>query len=378
MKIGIVLHPYGEDQPAGLARTIFELTKGMLAVDSENEYVIFLKHKPRVMPELPGVNWKVYILGEGLMWLRRLKKGPVCDVTVFNTPVLPLFYKPKNAVVLALDFAYYYFPPAGFKARMLNWFTFWYHKRSLGRADSIVAISEATKKDMVHLFGIAPEKIHVVLCGFKDVCKITEKEIRLPEKFFLFVGVMKERKNVFNVVRAFAAISKKYSEYMLVLGGRAEGAYVEEMKRYIREQGIESRVQFIGHLNDGELSYVYRRAYALVFASFIEGFGYPVLEAMACGTPVVTSQSTSLGEICQNNSALLVDPARVDEIAGAMERMITQPNLREELIRNGREQAKKFSWEKAGREMVEILNQAVPSAVIPAKAGIQGNQTEMK
>ena len=365
MRIGIVLHPYGEDQPAGLARTIFELTKGMLAVDSSNEYIIFLKRKPRVMPELPGTNWKAHILGEGLLWLNNLKNGPVCDATVFNTPVLPLFYKPKKSVVLALDFAYYYFPPAGFKARMLNWFTFWIHKCSLHRADFIVAISEATKKDMVHLFGIAREKMRVVLCGFKDVCRVTEKEIALPKTFFLFVGVMKQRKNVFNVVRAFSAICKKYPEFMLVLGGRAEGEYVEGMKRYIREQGIGSRVQFIGHLNDGELSYAYRRAYALVFASFIEGFGYPVLEAMACGTPVITSRSTSLGEICQNNSALLVDPARVDEIAGAMEQVITQPHLREYLINNGREQARKFSWEKAGREMVEILNQAVSPVVIP-------------
>lgn len=355
MKIGIVLHPYGEDQPAGLARTIFELTRGMLAVDHENEYIVFLKRKPRVMPLLPGSNWRVYILGEGLLWLSRLKKAPFCDVTIFNTPVLPLWYTPSHAIVLALDFAYYYFPPSGLSATLLNWFTFWYHRRSLFRVDRIVAISEATKQDTIKLFHVAPEKIDVVLCGFKDVCTAAQIPIDAPEKFFLFIGVMKERKNVFNVVRAFRNICNRFPDYMLVLGGRAEGDYVDEMKRYIKEEGIEHRVFFIGHLNDGQLSFLYRKAHALVFASFIEGFGYPVLEAMACGTPVITSKTTSLGEICQDGSALLVDPARVDELACAMERVIVDPQLRDELIHNGYKQVKKFSWEKAGREMVGIV-----------------------
>lgn len=356
MKIGIVLHPYGEDRPAGLSRTIFELTKGMIAADRENEYIIFLKHKPRVMPEFAGKNWSAHVLGEGLMWLDRMRNVSPCDVIIFNTPVLPLFYKPKQSVVLALDFAYYYFPPVGLRARAINKFTFWYHKRSLRRADMIVAISEATKKDIVKLFGIAHERIKVVLCGFKDICAVAETSIALPQHFFLFVGVMKLRKNVFNVVRAFRTIYNKYPDHMLVLGGKAEGEYIEHIKRYIAHEGIGERVRFVGHLNDGQLSYIYRRATALVFASFIEGFGYPVLEAMACGTPVITSRSTSLGEICQNGSAFLVDPESVDELANAMQRVVSDSHVREELIRNGYEQVKKFSWEKAGREMLDAIS----------------------
>lgn len=355
MRIGIVLHPYGEDQPAGLARTIFELIKGMLTVDCENEYIIFLKRSPRVMPEFPGKNWRVYVLGEGLLWLDRLRNAPQCDVIIFNTPVMSFFYKPRQSIILALDFAYYYFPPRGLRATLINKLTFWYHGYCLRRADFIVAISEATKRDTITLFGIAEKKISVVPCGFKNVCVATEQIVALPEKFFLFVGVMKPRKNVFNVVRAFRAIYKRYPDYMLVLGGRAEGEYVQAMKRYIASEGIQARVRFIGHLNDGQLSYVYKRAQALVFASFIEGFGYPVLEAMACGTPVITSRSTSLGEICQNGSALLVDPSSVQELASAMERIAQDKNLMQELICNGHKQAVQFSWEKAGRRMVDTI-----------------------
>lgn len=355
MKIGIILHPYGEDQPAGLARTIFELTKGMLSIDRGNEYIIFLKRMPRAMPEFAGNNWKIHVLGSGVLWLDRLRNAPQCDVIIFNTPVLPLFYKPKRSIILALDFAYYYFPPQGLKATLINKFTFWYHGRSLRRVDGIVAISEATKKDTVKLFGIAPEKIGVVLCGFKHICAMPEQAVTLPEKFFLFVGVMKERKNVFNVVRAFRAICEKFPNYMLILGGRAEGEYVEEMKGYIESEGIQMRVRFIGHLNDGQLSYAYKHAQALVFASFIEGFGYPVLEAMACGTPVITSKFSSLGEICQNGSALLVDPSSIQELASAMEEIARDENLRQKLIHSGQLQAAQFSWEKAGKEMVNTL-----------------------
>ncbi|MEK7083523.1 MAG: glycosyltransferase family 1 protein [Patescibacteria group bacterium] len=355
MRIGIILHPYGEDQPAGLSRTIFELTKSMISMDQKNEYVIFLKRKPRCLPEFPGKNWSVYVLGEGLLWLDGLRRAPLCDVIIFNTPVLPLFYKPKNSVVLALDFAYYYFPPKGFRATVMNKLTFWYHGRSLSRADAIVAISEATKKDVIKLFRIAPERVRVVRCGFKNICAVSEQAMTLPEKFFLFVGVMKPRKNVFNVVKAFRAICSLYPDYSLVLGGRAEGVYTDEMRHFINKEGISGRVHFIGHLNDGQLSYIYRRAQALVFASFIEGFGYPVLEAMACGTPVITSKFSSLGEICQNSSAILVDPVSIQELASAMEQIVRDKGLTEKLIHNGQLQAAQFSWEKAGKEMLKAL-----------------------
>ena len=355
MKIGIILHPYGEDKPAGLARTIFEFVNGMLAHDRTNDYIIFLKQEPKVRPQFAGANWRIEILGHGYFWLNRLKKRTQCDVYLFNTPVLPIFWKPKKSMVLALDFAYYYFPPAGIEARILNRLTFWYHKKSLHRADGIVAISEATKRDTVKLFDIPPQRIQVVLCGYKNVCAASEVPVALPEKFFLYVGVLKERKNVLNVVRAFRACVRSHPAFALVIGGKAEGAYADQVRRYIDEEGIGREVIFVGHLNDGQLSYLYKKAFALVFPSFIEGFGYPVLEAMSCGLPVITSKTTSLGEICQNNSALLADPASIIELTQAMTTLAENETVRKELIKNGRAQAERFSWEKAGRELIEIL-----------------------
>lgn len=354
MKVGIVLHPYGEDKPAGLGRGIFEFTRGMIANDAENEYVIFLKKEPRVPPDFPGRHWRVEVLGDGLLWLRRLKRAPQADVYLFNTPVLPLFWKPKRAILLVWDYGYLEFSPKTIRERIRNAMVFRYHGWSLRRADGIIAVSEATRRETVRLFGIAPEKIAVVHCGYKKVCDAAQTPVPLPEKFFLFIGVVKERKNVFNVVRAFSAFHKTHPEHRLVVGGNAAGEYADQIRSFIETEKIGSAVHFIGHLNDGQMSYIYRRADALVFPSFVEGFGYPVLEAMDCGIPVITSNQSSLAEI-GGEAALLVDPRKPEAIAAAMSRITDESGLREQLIKKGNTWKQNFSWDKAGREMVQYI-----------------------
>lgn len=355
MRIGIVLHPYGEDRPAGLARTIFELAKGMLETDRENEYVIFLKNAPKKPPELPGKNWKVEPLGGGRFWLDRLRKATPVDVCIFNTPVLPLFFRPRHSIVLALDFAYAYLAEPGIASALRRRLTLFYHGRSMRRADRIVAISEATKRDVVKLFGIPPERVDVVLCGYKPICSVPETPLPLPEgKFFLFVGIVKPRKNVMNIVRAFVSFAKRRAGYSLVVGGSGEPSYLAAIKDFLVSEGMADRVLFLGHLNDGELSYAYKRAAALAFPTLIEGFGYPVLEGMDCGIPVITSNQSSLAEV-GGDAALLVDPYDPEDIARAMERLAGEPGLAAELVRRGKERVKLFSWRKAARELSAVI-----------------------
>jgi len=353
-KIGIILHPYDEDKPAGLARTIFELTKGMLEVDEKNEYIIFLKHKPRVSPDLPG-NFSVEVLGGGRFWLEKLKYASRTNVYIFNTPMVPLFWKPPYSVVLALDFAYWYLAPHTARAQFSKWITFFLHKHALKRTDKIVAISEATKKDLIKLFRIPEEKIKVVYCGFKKICSVPEKSISLPGKFFLFVGIIKHRKNVFNIVKAFHLFSKENNSHSLVIGGNGTGVYYESIRKYIRDNNLQKKIFFAGHLDDGELSYSYRRAEALVFPTLIEGFGYPTLEAMDCGIPVITSNQSSLAEIGGNGSAILVDPYNPVDIAHAMERIAQEPNLCQALKERGVSRAKQFSWHKTAESVLVLI-----------------------
>ena len=357
MRIGFFLHPYGEKYPAGLGRAILDLAAGLLEIDRENEYFIFAKDKSAPKPEFSGKNWKFFTSAGGKMWMDSLlKEHPEPDVCVFNTPVLPL-HKPKKSVVLALDFAYKYLPSSGPAEYLRRKATGLYHGFSLRRADEIVAISEATKKDVIKFFRIPAGKIRVVHLGFKKVCGIPEARVNIQGKFFLFAGAIKERKNVLGVVKAFNEYQKENGGYSLVITGHGTGFYYDALCRYIKEEGLEEKVIFLKHCSDAELSFLYKRAEALVFPSFIEGFGFPVLEAMDCGLPVITSRTSSLGEIA-GDAAVLVDPGNLTEIKNAMQKIASDAAFKNNLIERGRARAQNFSWKKTTEELLKVIKSA--------------------
>lgn len=358
MRIGIILHPYGEEKPGGLARIILEWTKALIEFAPQHEYIVFLKEKPVVAPDLPGNNWKIHMLGPGYFWLDRLRRAPQADVYIFNTPILPLWYCPPRSIVIALDFAYKHFKPESFKALLLRFFIGWYHARSLKKADRIVAISESTKRDAIKFFAVPEKKIAVVYPGFKKICESTEISIGVPERFFLFVGVIKERKNVLNIVKAYDQLRARHpdTDYKFVIVGRGGGIYANRVKQYVRSRQLEDYVLFFGHVADGELSFLYKRAAAFVFPSFVEGFGFPILEAMHCGCPVITSNVSSTEELGRNGAALLVNPHKSAEIAQAMGQITADPKFRERLIEIGKKRTQEYSWEHAAREILSVIS----------------------
>lgn len=354
MKIGIILHPYEENEPAGLGRAIYEWTKALLLEDQKNEYIIFLKYKQQNRIKLPGSNWKIEQLGGGYFWLDRLRKKTLCDMYIFNTPVMPILFKPKKSIILALDFAYYYLAPKDFKSQIQKSITFFYHKFSLKRATYIVAISEATKKDLLKLFNIHNEKIKVIPIGYKKICDISTNKITLPSKFFFFVGVHKKRKNVLNIIKAYKIFSSKFSGISLVLAGNQNGHYFDMLLKYVNDNNLNNSVVFIGRLDDGQLSYVYKNSYAFIFPTLIEGFGMPILEAMNCGIPVITSNCSALSEVA-SYAALLVNPYNSEDIAQAMSKIVSNENLRLDLIKKGKIRSKEFSWDIAAKGLLKII-----------------------
>src|SRR3989344_5240980 len=322
MKIGITLHPYGEKKPAGLGRAVFEIARSMLENDKKNEYTIFLKN-PKLNPDLPGNNWKTSPL--------TLATTRLLDVCIFNTPVMPWWYgilgKSKKSIVIAYDFAYLQYSPS----RFLKFI----HGLALKKADLIISISEVTKKDLIEIFKIPEEKIKVVYLGYNKIGEISPESILdLPEKFFFFVGAIKERKNVFGVVSAFGEYKKSGGDHKLVIAGNGSWEYYEKILRFIKENNLSDSVIFLGQITDNNLSYLYKRAEALVYPSFIEGFGLPVLEAQDCGLPVITSNISSLPEVA-GDGAILVDPNNIFEIAEAMKRISQNQDFRQNLIEKG-------------------------------------------
>lgn len=367
MKIGIVLYPYGEEKPGGLPRIIFGWTQALLSVDQENEYLVFLKERPVTPPDLPGKNWRLEILGSGRFWLERLRQKTLCDVYLFNTPVLPFLWKPPCSVVIALDYPYKYLGTKSIREWLFRKFIGWYHGRSLRRSNHVIAVSESTKRDTVRFFGIPPEKISVVYHGFKKICELPEQRLDLPDNFFFFAGTMKERKNVLTIIKAFQIYlqSNPQSSHRLVLGGKNEGEYYSKLVTFITNNALGDKVIFTGHLNERQLSFAYRRAAALVFPSIVEGTGFPILEAMSCGVPVITSNIFGPAELGANGAALLINPYKPEEIANAMKKVVSDMSVKIDLIKKSEEQIKNFSWEKTGRETLSLIERTVGSE--PAK-----------
>lgn len=348
MTIGIILHPYGENKPAGLGRAIYEITKSLIELDQKNHYIIYLRKKPTVLPKFHGTNWEIKILDYRFFWLDIGLWGEKLDVCIFNTPIMPFFVRPKKSIIITHDYAYNHFG----KSQLLKR----YHAFSLKKANHIIAVSEYTKQETIKIFNTPEEKIRVIYWGFKSFCA-SKKHFPSPfdKKFFLFVGVIKKRKNVLGVVKAYHQLKNKMKlNHVLVIVGKGSGLYFDNVISYIKENNLINNVSVVGSVSDDELTNYYQNAEALVFPSFIEGFGFPVLEAMSCGTPVITSNESSLPEVA-GDAALLVDPHNIEDIASAMEKILSDPKTRSSLITKGYKQTEKFTWEKTARGYLDII-----------------------
>jgi len=359
MKIGIVLHPYGEKKQTGLGEYIFELAKCLIESDKENEYVIFLKSGFDETPVFNGSNWQVKVLSWGNLWRDLgLFFAPRMDLYIFNTPMMPLFFKPGKSIVIALDFAYKYFSGDSLREKINNNILFWLNKISLWRADLIISISTATKDDILKFFGNKlDKKIKVIYPGFRNLSNFLEEKIEIVKPYFLFVGSIKQRKNVLNIVKAFDDFRRKHeSDHKLVLVGKKSGAYYQEISDFIREKALEKEIIFMDYVKDENLVYLYKNAEAFIFPSMIEGFGFPILEAMSCNAPVITSNVSSVAEVA-GDSAILVDPLNILEISEAMHQIVSDKKLRDDLIARGNERIKDFSWEKTTKEFLRIIKE---------------------
>lgn len=356
MTIGIVLHPYGEKKPSGLGHYILELSQHLLTVDQENTYLIYTKGTPKITPELPGHNWRIVPLPFGKLW-RDLGFvfAPKADVYLFGTPVLPVFFKLKKTIVVTHDFPYHHIRGDTMGQTISKPFLNFIHKRSLKSADSIVAISKYTKQEDITLFKADEHKIRVIYNGFRNVCATPPKALPFEKPYFLTVGAVKERKNTLRIVQAFAVCKKRLSlPHKLIIVGKTGNNYSQLVMDEIRKENLQGDIVFYGHANDAELSYLYKHTEALVFPSTIESFGFPVLEAMSCGTPVITSQSGGVAEVVGDGAAL-VDPFDVNDIARVMNTVATDTGYASTLVHKGYARTKLFSWGKTARDFLSLI-----------------------
>lgn len=234
---------------------------------------------------------------------------------------------------------------------------------SIRRASRVIAVSEDTKNDIVNILKVSPDKIKVIYEA-ADPCYTTISQsdsfrhifkkysVQLP--YLFFVGEISPHKNLSRFLKAFNGV--KYKDYNLVIVGKSHSDYRKPF-HLIENLQIENRVKFLGSVPKVDLVYLYNAATVFVLPSLYEGFGIPVLEAMACGTPVITSNVSSLPEVA-GNSALLVDPYDVESMTDAIEQVLGSPSLQQRLREQGLKWVKEFSWSKTAGETIKLYKEA--------------------
>jgi glycosyltransferase involved in cell wall biosynthesis len=227
----------------------------------------------------------------------------------------------------------------------------------LRQSQAVVASSESTRQDLVRFYGLPLDRVVVVPCGYDPArfWPARPEDRATVEPYALYVGNIMPHKNLLRLLEAFARLPRERSR--LVIRGWGRSQHVRAVRERVAALGLDSRLDWRPYATVEELPALYRRARMLVLPSLAEGFGLPALEALACGTPVVTSNTSSLPEVV-GDAALLVDPHDVDALAAAMRRLFEDDDLAEELRARGLGRAAPFSWARTGRTVQAVLHTA--------------------
>ena len=355
-------------QSAGIGRYTRGLVAALAEIDSDNRYTLFCAGET----PLP-VAWPAHIcVRTSAVPARWLTAGwhrfgiPLaverfvgeCDI--FHSPdfTLPPL-RDARGVVTVHDLSFLRLPQhadPGLRAYLTKPVP-----RSIERATRVLADSQATKNDLIELLGVSSAKISVVPGGVearfrpvRDTVRLAEVRNRyhLPQWFILSVGTIEPRKNFAGLIAAFGQLRRQTGlPHALVIAGK-NGWLYRDIYEQVSKEGLSEYVHFIGFVADDDLPALYTLADMFVFPSLYEGFGLPPLEAMACGTPVVTSNRASLPEAV-GSAALQVEPEDNDALADAMARILGNANLRMRLVDLGRAQAARYTWKAAAAKLLE-------------------------
>lgn len=399
MRIGIDVRCLVEGRRTGIEEYTLNLLKNIFEADSKNEYVLFWNsfRKPKTrlkwIKKYKNVSVKKFDYPNKLLnfcfWYLKWPKidlllgGPAStrgndrssmrggvDVMFFPNIIFGSVSKNAKTIVTIHDLSFER------HAETFSWVRRWWHifinpKEFCKEADKIIAVSDSTKNDLVSLYGIKPEKIKVIYSGIDEEFAILDRndhqllkvkdKYELPFKFILYFGTIEPRKNVVGLIRAFGVLqdfavnsnNAELEKYGLVIAGQS-GWLSAEIYQEIRRSRYKDKIKIIDCVPSKDKKYIFNLASLFVYSSFFEGFGFPPLEAMACGVPTIVSNNSSLPEIVEN-AAIMIDPHKPDEIFQAMCEVLLTRELAEKLKKDGLQQAEKFKWKKAAEEFLELL-----------------------
>jgi len=371
--IGIDARLFGTAQAAGIGQYTEELVRYLVKHDTTNQYHVFVTGEagnnfPIYAPNLTksSVPFRHYTYSEQFLYPKTLKQTglDLIHYTNFNAPI---FFKNIRSVVTIHDLTLWFFPGRKQKGAFKQALYRIVIRQSCRNARHIIAITEATKRDIVKLLKIDPAKITVVYEAASERyhqlvqpanLEQIKRKFNITKPYFLYIGQWRAHKNVVRLIRAFALLRRRYQlDYQLVLGSKIDSAYPEIIST-IKELGLQDDVVLTGYLADEELPYLYNGAECFVFPSLYEGFGLPPLEAMACGTPVVSSNVSCMPEVL-GDAAVYFDPLNVEDMAKAMAEVGKNYTLKRELKAKGLKQAKLYSFDRMAEETLAVYRRVL-------------------
>jgi len=364
LRIGIMAR--GLSGPTGgVRRYIASITHALLTIDRKNEYVLYYDHRSH-LGENPTAIEKVINIPSKMLYdhiaLPLAVRRDRVDVLFCPKNVVPPLSNCKS-VTIVHDLGYmanptYYAPVDTLYMNLaMRW--------SIRKSSAIIAVSQNTKADLVSRLGAKAEKIHCIYEAMDENYRLIEDRARLenvrdkynlPSEFILSVAGLQRRKNLPNLIKAFSLLRERpeINHKLVMIGAPSwqHSAILSEM----RASPVRNEIQWLKFIPEEDLPVIYNLATLFVFPSLYEGFGLPLLEAMACGCPVVCSNTSSLPEIA-GDAAILVDPTSIEQLADGIYKVLVDDNLQNDLIKKGLERASCFSWERAAKETLEVFEE---------------------
>jgi len=375
MRIGVdarLMH----HQKAGISKYTWHLLQALANLDLADEFIIF-QHRKQRMPVLAHANFRratlyapVHSKLEQYMLPLELLRHQL-DL-LHSTDFIQPLHAHLPSVITVHDLAFLHYPhfltakSAAFYGQI---------DRAVSAADAVIVPSESTQRDLVAMLGVPRSKINVIYeaaaemfvpLPIEETRAAVRKEYGLPESYVLCVGTIEPRKNITGLLQAFNILRSRYGvdDTVLALAGGTGWLY-EEVTETVAKLGLKDSVRFLGRVSDESLHKLYVGARCHVHPAYYEGFGLPPLEAMACGTPTIVSNVSSLPEVVQD-AALLVDPTSHEEIAVALHRLLSDDALHAELRTKGLQRARCFSWQRAAMDTLEVYHKVLDARTAAA------------
>lgn len=377
MRIGVDVRPMAEEKRSGVEEYIRNLLENVFTLDKKNIYILFYNSYKKGLPaslsqfeKYPNVFIRRFhipnkFLNFALWYFRYPHLDKLLDVETFYSPnlIFTALSSKCRKIITMHDLSFERHP------EFFNFYRrLWHHmvnpRRLVRQADQIISVSESSKNDIVNLYQCPAQKIKCMYPGISRQIFASDptsnkfleiaKKYKLPAKYILFLATLEPRKNMEAVITAYNYLRdrQKIKHKLVVVGG--EGWMFQKTKQLISASKYQKDIIQTGEIEGWERRYIYSGADLFVYASFYEGFGFPPLEALACGTTVVCSSVASLPEVV-GDSAILINPYNYSELAWAIERGIKDRKLKEVLKISGLKQAKKFSWKQCAKEFVELV-----------------------